>query len=87
MFPEDDDEFPAEVEKASDDIKAATLALFKKHGFDAVRIFATKYEVDKHQTRHYTEGLGNFFSNYGQVRMWLEQQDRADALNDHGEDF
>jgi hypothetical protein len=44
--------------------------------FDSVIIFATKYENG--DTAHFVEGDGNWFARYGQVREWVNSQERVD---------
>jgi hypothetical protein len=41
--------------------------------FDAVQIFATKYESDdgEGKTSHYVYGDGNWYARYGLIRDWV----------------
>lgn len=42
--------------------------------FDSVQIFCTRHESDKIGTIHLTECSGNFFTRFGQIKLWLDKQ-------------
>lgn len=42
--------------------------------FDSVQIFCTKHESDKIGTTHFTESSGNYFSRFGQITLWVKDQ-------------
>lgn len=47
--------------------------------FDSVQIFVNKYENNEVGTCHFSDGNGNWFAIYGQIRNWinhLEEKER-----------
>jgi len=54
-------------------IKGALVELGRR--FDTVQIFASRHELDSGGTVHFQKGCGNFFANYGQVKMWVKNQE------------
>lgn len=51
-------------------------AMLEKHAaaimehFDTVQIFATRHDGQSNTTDRFSVGEGNFYSRYGQVKLW-----------------
>ena len=45
--------------------------------FDAVQVFATRYELDSAGTVNCHWGCGNFFARYGHVRQWVVMEENG----------
>lgn len=69
-------ELTEEQKKYNDEL----LALLKKTckelypHFESVMIFATKHESNEIGTTYMDYKMGNFFTNYGQIALWLKNQ-------------
>lgn len=48
--------------------------------FPSVKIFVTYHDAEEHTTSAHSAGGGNFYSQLGQVREWLIQQDHRSRL-------
>lgn len=68
------------MDKPNDPDTAAVKAALERLGpqFDAVHIFATRYE--QQETVTVSMGTGNWFARYGQIRSWLLREDEGTRM-------
>ncbi len=59
----------------------AALDSLSEH-FDAVQIFATRQESSLGGVVRCSEGVGNWYARYGQIRCWLLHQEALEARHD-----
>ena len=71
-----DEEINQERDKLYERVKKACedLAPF----FDSVHIFANIHEGTKTGTMRVDYGLGNWYSRYGQISLWADNQNEYD---------
>lgn len=67
----------------ADDLVKQQVEELLEH-FDSVRIFVTKHEGGKDQTRSFTWGGGNFYAQYGQITEWkfTKEQEAKNPSNE-----
>ncbi len=68
-----DDPIDHELDRDADRVKRAAETLGEY--FDAVHIFATR--LDGTEAVNISYGTGNFFSRYGQIRLWVIREDES----------
>lgn len=57
-------------------LKQTSLKLGEQ--FDTIHIFATRHESgEKHGTLRFSEGVGNWYARYGQIRDWLVREEET----------
>ena len=54
--------------------------------FDAVQVFATRYEGGKKTTIRVVQGEGNYWARKGMVEGWITEQDTLAADGDDDEE-
>lgn len=74
-----------------DDNEDADLEMLRKHAgmlsehFETVQIFATKLVPDG-GTITVSQGSGNWYARYGQIKEWCVKQDETTRKNVRGEE-
>ena len=54
--------------------------------FDSVHIFASKHRPEQGGTASVNYGIGNYFSRYGQVRVWIVREEEVQRVDETGEE-
>ena len=52
--------------------------------FDTVTIFTTRHEQG--ETHVIEEGIGNWFARYGQIKVWVREQESVMMIEMEGEE-
>lgn len=78
-----DEEFAEEIKR---EVAKAVAGLMKR--VDSVRIFVTVHHPDGEETRTHaiSDGDGNMFSQYGQVKLWVVSEEERERQELKGEE-
>lgn len=62
-----------------EDRREEDRALLKRHlaqlaeHFDSIRIFVTRHDGADGETMAFSEGVGNYYAQFGQINEWVER--------------